>query len=805
MVMQPVEHKRRSQLCRLRRYGALAMMLVLVLGASEQPPDDIHVANPHGRSDTAERAGLAGSTSCRECHKHFYQLWAPSHHGLAMQPFTRDFARDHLTPHNEQITIGQHRYRYDDGHVVETGPNDCRKLPIAHVLGGKNVFYFLTPSERGRLQTLPLAYNVRQGTWFDTAASGMRHVPGRPDDEPLHWTDREYTFNTSCYSCHVSQLSTNFDLVTDTYNTTWAEPGINCETCHGPAAEHARVCKEAGPGEPPQDLKIFTVSQSRGFSADRVNDSCAPCHARMMPIAAFFQPGERFFDHYDLTTLEHPDFYPDGRDLGENYTYTLWRMSPCLQDSTFDCLHCHTSSGRFRFQDEPNRSCLPCHAERVANPTEHTHHTADSTGSICINCHMPKTEFANMVRSDHSLLPPTPATTIAFESPNACNLCHADQDAKWADEFIREWHTTDYQTPVLHRAGLIKAARDDDWTRLPEMTAYILDPQSDEIFTASLVRLLWTCGDDRARETLVRALDNRSPLVRAAAAAALEQPVNPDIAAALLKAAGDDYRLVRVRAAASLAGLPRNWTTEGQWEQLRKATDEFIAAMNSRLDDHAGHYNLGNFLMSWGQFEAAVGRFETAVKLQPRDVAPLVNASLAYNALGRNEEAERSLRAALKRDPKNVAAHLNLGLLLAEINRLPEAETALRRALAEDPTLAQAAFNLGVILAADRLPEALTWCRKACALQPDNARYAYTQAFYEHQAGHSDEAVSLLHRLLEQQPDYADAYGLLGKILESQGKRAEAAAVYRQAADNADLPAQVRQFFHARLEALEQR
>ena len=60
-----------------------------------------------------------------------------------------------------------------------------------------------------------------------------------------------------------------------------------------------------------------------------------------------------------------------------------------------------------------------------------------------------------MRRSDHSMLPPTPATTIAFKSPNACNICHKDKDAAWADKYVREWHKDDYQASVLHRAGLI--------------------------------------------------------------------------------------------------------------------------------------------------------------------------------------------------------------------------------------------------------------------------------------------------------------------------------------------------------------
>ena len=89
----------------------------------------------------------------------------------------------------------------------------------------------------------------------------------------------------------------------------------------------------------------------------------------MVPLTTTFRPGDRYFDHFDLMALEHPDFYPDGRDLGENYTYTSWRMSPCVKSGELDCVHCHTSSGRFRFADNPDQSCLPCHEERI--PTSH--------------------------------------------------------------------------------------------------------------------------------------------------------------------------------------------------------------------------------------------------------------------------------------------------------------------------------------------------------------------------------------------------------------------------------------------------
>ncbi|MBN1420565.1 MAG: hypothetical protein JXP34_17440, partial [Planctomycetes bacterium] len=399
--------------------------------------------------------GFTGSAVCRRCHERFHDLWETSHHGLAMQPYRPALAREALLPQTSDLEIRGRRYRVDldadPAAVVERGADGDARYPIAYALGGKNVYYFLTPLGGGKLQTLPLAFDVRRREWYDTSGSAVRHFPGAPD-EALDWTERPYTFNTSCYGCHVSQLSTNYDPATDTYRTTWAEAGINCETCHGPAAEHIRVCEAAGEGAKPADPAIILTS---AFTPEQHNDTCAPCHAKMSPITPSFTPGSRFFDHYDLVALEDPDFHPDGRDLGENYTFTLWRLSPCAKSGKLHCVHCHTSSGRNRFPgDRANEACLPCHEARVRDVATHSHHPEESAGSVCIACHMPMTEFARMRRSDHSMRPPSPAASIAFGSPNACTICHTDEDAAWADAKVRAWHERDDQAPVLRWGAL---------------------------------------------------------------------------------------------------------------------------------------------------------------------------------------------------------------------------------------------------------------------------------------------------------------------------------------------------------------
>lgn len=785
--------------------SSLAIACVVAgIHGSEKP--SVEPASSATRMSDSEPQRFSGSASCRECHERFYKLWAPSHHGRAMQSYSAEFAKKQLTAHKNDIVIGKHRFRADvyDGCVIERGPKGEKKYPIKHVMGGKNVYYFLTPTDRGRLQTLPLAYDVRKKAWFDTAASGIRHFPDQPD-EAVHWTEPSYTFNTSCHGCHVSQLATNYDLKTDTYRTTWAEPGINCETCHGPCRDHIDACRKAPKGRPPEDMKLTVVMRKNGFTAHQVDTACAPCHAKMHPLTSRFRPGERYFDHYGLTTLEHPDFYPDGRDLGENYTYTLWRMNPCAKSGKLDCVHCHTSSGRYRHKDKPNQSCLPCHKKRVENVVDHSHHPADNKGSLCISCHMPMTEFARMRRSDHSFLPPTPATTIAFKSPNACNLCHKDKDAAWSDKHVGKWHSNDYQAPVLARAKLIDAARKRDWSRLDDALAYITGEDRDEVTATSLIRLLRSCDDRRLGPALLEALKDPSPLVRSAAVDALGERLDPETVGPMIEATRDEYRIVRIQTANALADVPPQALEDRDRKSLENAVAEFRAAMKVRPDDSPSHYNLGNFHMRRREHESAVACFETAARLDPLSIAPLVNASLAYSALGKNDKAEASLRGALGQDPCNAAANFNLGLLLAELGRRDEAEAALTASLKTDPNSAQAAYNLGVLLADDRIDEAIGWCRRAHELRPDQPKYATTLAFYLNRNGDTDGAVRVLRALVRRQTASADVYAMLGGIHEKKGDVRQAVAVYRQAIANEKLPQRDRYGFATRVRALSSR
>ena len=762
-------------------------------GSSERKDEIPAVA---GERESAE---LAGSHSCRECHERFYALWASSHHGTAMQPFSQAVARQLATDLGDPLEIAGREYRFllegDQGYVVETSGDAKTKLPVAHVMGGKNVFFFLTPMERGRLQVLPIAYDVRRKSWYDTTASMLRHAEGHPD-EAVAWTDPLLTFNTSCWSCHVSQLSVNYDEATDTYSSSWAEPGINCETCHGSAVEHVRRYREATGGESPATPAIRSI---KALTPAQRNDACGTCHAKAVALTPTFQPGDRFFDHFDLTCLEDRDFYPDGRDLGENYTMTSWRMNPCAQQGKLDCIHCHTSSGRYRFATErPNGACLPCHADRVSDVASHAHHPADSAGSRCVACHMPMTEFARMRRSDHSMRPPAPSLTLAHKSPNACNICHEDRDAEWADDQVRAWHARDYQAPMLEQAGLVAAAREGDWTKLDAMLAAVVSEGRDEIIATSLIRLLVPCADERVGSALLTALADPSPLVRSAAAAGLREHPSRETFLALWKALDDDVRLVRVRAAGALPGIPQGDLPEDERARYDRAMEELEAALGGRPDSWSSHYNVGNLREQQGDLPGALAAYRKAASLRDDVIQPHVNAAMVLARLGKSEEAEAALRTALGIDGENAAVHYNLGLLMAERERMDAARGHLEAAFDFDPSLAAAAYNLAVLLAADDLEAAIAWSRKAHLARKDDPRYAHTHAYYLREHGHLDDAVAILEGSLQSGVVSLEIFQLLGETYGAQGHTARARELYTRASVDPRLPRNARRIFRQR-------
>jgi len=368
---------------------------------------------------------------------------------------------------------------------------------------------------------------------------------------------------------------------------------------------------------------------------------------------------------------------------------------------------------------------------------------------------------------------------------------------------VRQWRKRDYQAPVLHRASLINAARRRNWEKLPAMLEYLARNTHEAVFTASLIRLLRPCNDDRKWPFLIRALADPSPLVRASAAESLGDRIDDEAVKSLSAAIQDKSRLVRVRAASAMAAIPRGLLDAETAAAFDTAAGEFKATLDARPDSWASHYNMGSFYLSQHDYRKAVAFYETAIRLQPRVIQPYVNISFAYNALGLNDKAEQSLRRACALEPKNPEANLNLGLLLGELGQLSEAGSYLQKAAELDPQSAVAVYNLGVIHAkSGRMNPAIDYLQRAYGLQPDNPQYGYSLAFYLLQSGNISGSVNILQQIVRQKAPYIDAISLLGEIYLKQEKIKAARILYQGALKSGQLSAEEIELLESRIAAL---
>ena len=77
-------------------------------------------------------------------------------------------------------------------------------------------------------------------------------------------------------------------------------------------------------------------------------------------------------------------------------------------------------------------ACTQCHPQFSADIEAHTRHAPGSSGSRCMNCHLPYTTYGLLksIRS-HRVTSPSVATEVETGRPNACNACHLDQSLAW--------------------------------------------------------------------------------------------------------------------------------------------------------------------------------------------------------------------------------------------------------------------------------------------------------------------------------------------------------------------------------------
>ena len=517
---------------------------------------------------------------------------------------------------------------------------------------------YLLPLDDGRLQALSIAWDARPAT-----AGGQRWYHLYPEQsidhrDPLHWTGPYQNWNARCAECHSTNLEKNYSAVDRRYDTRFSEEDVACEACHGPGSEHVRLARagETVAGEASGLLAlarrgVWTLDagqdiaqRSAGAGGGQQLDTCGRCHARRGNLGTY-RHGQPLSDTHRLSLLGEPLYFHDGQIRDEVYVYGSFLQSRMHRAGVVcsDCHEPHSNAPRL----DGNAVCTQCHRAAVYDAPAHHHHDPGDESARCVSCHMPARTYMGVdARRDHSLRVPRPDLTAMIGTPNACNGCHAEKDALWAVERMRDWGWSPAETGT-HPALAMEAATRGDARGVPRLLTLARDTAAATIWRATALERGAALAAPEALRLAEELLLSTEPLLRVTAARSLGALPPGARLRALYPLHGDPVTGVRMAVAAALADAPLSELDAGQRNALLALFDEYLAIQARHADMPSVQVQLGLFHLARGNPTAAEQAYREALRQNPQVLPARLNLADLLRAVGRDAEARELLQEAL--------------------------------------------------------------------------------------------------------------------------------------------------------------
>lgn len=711
-----------------------------------------------GQLAVSAKPHFVGGETCIECHKIEHDLWTHSDHDLAMAVATEESV---LGDFDNAFFVSQKgdtsRFYKREGRyfVFTNGPGGTfKEFEITHTFGWWPLQQYLVPFENGRMQTLHLTWDSRDNKWYDMSEAVYPDEEVTPDNW-LYWTNQAQNWNGMCADCHSTHLQKNYDLKSDAYNTTWSDIDVNCESCHGPGSAHLDWAKLPEMARP-QDNNTALVVNTRDMDTRTYVDLCARCHLRRSSLGDYDHFKGHLLDHYIPQLTGQPYYYSDGQILEEDYVYGSFLQSRMFMQDV-KCNDCHDAHS-LKLVKTGNDLCLQCHrAEEYDSYNHHFHKAKDNPalqegnhrqmynlegeGALCINCHMDGGFYMGVdYRRDHSFRIPRPDLTISLGVPNACNSCHDDKSAQWAESYITEWYG---KSRLTHYGTTIAGGENGNPAALDGLIA-IANASADiypVMVRATALALLGNYPDASALNTLKLRLTDEDPVIRHYAVRNLHPQTIEAFKSAFVPMLSDPVKAIRVESALQLSQLSPE-SIDTTWASVyNEALAEYEKSSEYMADFPAGSYNLANLYSRKGNADMAEKYYKKTIETDNQFYPAKINLSMVYNAKGENKKAEKLFREVLHDHPEQSEVYYSLGLLLAEMNKLPESADMLEIAGERMPERPRIFYNLGLIYQYINQPEKAEHnLLKAIELEPENQSFIYALVDYYSKAGKHDKA-----------------------------------------------------------------
>jgi hypothetical protein len=317
---------------------------------------------------TPARQEYAGPAACVRCHaqKAATQQETPMAHA-SMMATDSDILRSH--PHLS-AKVGPFEFEMARG----------EKGTVSSVSDGKQSISAVLAWAFGIGEVGQTYVYERGGTFYESRMSFYKNTqaldfsPGHPHTAPTSLENAlGRPFNPGetkrCFGCHTTASTTS-----NRFDEGHLIPGVTCEACHGPGAEHV-VAMNTSEGEQGPTF----IMNPRGLKPVESVEFCGACHRTLWDVALAGSKGiySLRFQPYRLET---------SRCWGDG-------------DARLTCMTCHDPHQPLvRDAASYDQRCIACHLTgKAAKPvTDHPGGACPVSAKDCVTCHMPKYEIPGM-------------------------------------------------------------------------------------------------------------------------------------------------------------------------------------------------------------------------------------------------------------------------------------------------------------------------------------------------------------------------------------------------------------------------
>ena len=371
-----------------RRMFRAKTVLLLVLAGSLFMRSAVAISSSKEGQSATDRTDYVGDAKCHTCHREVAQNYQHTPHHLTSQLATIDSVHGSFQNGANSLVINDPAQSAEPGLQFHMESKKDGLFETARSGWGSQVY------QRTERIDLVTGSGVRGQTYLFWQGNRLFELPASYWSDGHRWinspgyidgtADFSRPVNPACLECHatyIRALSTN--PATNRYDRKSLVPGISCESCHGPGANHVQQMRHATTAKDP------SILNPAKFSRDMQVDLCAECHNGIQRegLAAAFSyipghPLKEYFKQLPSPDVEHPDVH--GNQVG------LLQRSKCYRSSEqMSCSTCHDVHTTGQSLESYSAKCLSCHNWQSCGMSKEM---GNKITNKCIDCHMPVEE-----------------------------------------------------------------------------------------------------------------------------------------------------------------------------------------------------------------------------------------------------------------------------------------------------------------------------------------------------------------------------------------------------------------------------